>query len=276
MKILLPVSQGPSFHDALTLAIDIARAREAEIHVVYIIDHGEIERIENGSGPGAVHLAQHAAEEVRKRMTEEATVAVFDATNLCSRAGVPAHGDIREGDPAEQLLAAAGGCDMAVAAVSSHFDPGLEDKPGRRVLAMMKDGGIPVLLACTPYRPIRTVVVACKGDVRSERAAGAMTRLSLWKEGCRLILLAVDDSPEGGESRLTAPRNLLSDGEYPPWEEKVLSGPLQETVFDFCRKEDADVVVLGGWGEHRWDNLLGRSVTGRFVEEGSCNLFLYM
>ena len=47
--------------------------------------------------------------------------------------------------------------------------------------------------------------------MRSERATGAMARLSLWKSGCRLILVAVDDSPEQGEARLSAPRRILAD-----------------------------------------------------------------
>jgi len=276
MNILLPVSRGPSFRDALSLAIDVAKARGGEIRVLYVIDRGEIDRIEVGGGLGAIHLAQRAAEEVEKRMMEEATVALLDATNACARAGVPAHGDIREGDPPKEFLAASGGCDLAVAATASHFAPGLEDRPGRLVLSMMKDGGIPVLLACTPYRPVRTVVVGCGKGVRTERAVGAMTRLSLWKEGCRVILLVADDTPEGGESRLSAPRNLLADAGYPPWEESVVPGPRKEAIVAFCEKENADAVVLGGWGEHRWDDLLGLSITGRLVEEGRRNLFLYM
>jgi nucleotide-binding universal stress UspA family protein len=276
MNILLPVSRGPSFQDALSLAIEVAKAHAGDIRILYVIDRGEIERIGEGGGLAAIHLAQHAAEEVERRMMEEATMAILEATNVCARAGVSAHGEIREGEPSRELLAAAGGCDLAVGAIASHFEPDLEDKPGELILAMMRDGGIPVLLACTPYRPVRTIVVGCGGGYRTERAVGAMTRLSLWKAGCRGILLVVDETPEEGESHLAAPRNLLADAGYPPLEERVIAGRRQEAFVSYCEKESVDAVVLGGWGEHRWDDLLGLSITGSLLEEGRRNLFLYM
>jgi nucleotide-binding universal stress UspA family protein len=103
-----------------------------------------------------------------------------------------------------------------------------------------------------------------------------MTRLSLWKEAPRGILLAVDDSPEGGQERIAAPRRILADAGYPAWEEKILPGPRAPTFLSFCDSVDADVVVLGGWGEHRWGDLLGLSITGRLLEDGRRHLFIYM
>jgi nucleotide-binding universal stress UspA family protein len=276
MNLLLPVTRGPSFRDALSLAMEVAKAHGGKIRILSVVDRGEIRRIEEGAGPGAVHLARRAAVEVEKRMMEEATEAVRDAASRCGQAGVTVKGEIREGDPEEELLAAAGGCDLLVAAAASHFDPDLEDKPGRLVLSVLRDGGIPVLLACTPYRPVRTVVVGCGGGGRTERVVGAMTRLALWKAGCRGILLAVDDTPEGGEARLSTPRQLLADADYPAWEERVIPGPRQDAFAGFCETEKADVVVLGGWGERWWDNLLGLSITGRLIGEGRRHLFLYM
>jgi len=276
MNLLLPVSRGPSFPDALRLAVETAKGHGGRVRVLSIMDEGEIRRIEAGARPGAIHLAQRAAEEVEKRMLAEGAAAVREATRACEEAGVPAQGDVREGDPEKELVAAAGSADLLVSAIASHFDPDLEDIPGQLVLAVMRDGTIPVLLAGAPPRPVRTVVVGCGGGPRSERVAGAMARLSLWKSGCRVILLAVDDSPEGGEARLSSPRQVLADAGYPPWEERVISGPRLEAFSSFCEKENADAVVLGGWGERRWDDLLGLSITGRLLEEGRRHLFLYM
>ena len=276
MNILLPVSRGPSFSDALRLAADTAKAHGGKVRVLAVADRGEIRRIGKGARPGAIHLARHAAEEVEKRMVAEGTAAVREATRFCEAAGVPVQGEVREGEPEEEFLAAAGGCDLLVSAVASHFAPDMEDLPARLVLSLMKEGTIPVLLAGTPPRAVGTVVVGCGGGLRSERATGAMARLSLWKSGCRLILLAVDDSPEEGGARLAAPRQILGDEGYPPWEERVIPGPRLPAFTSFCDAEGADVAVLGGWGERRWDDLLGRSITGRLLEEGRRHIFLYM
>jgi len=276
VNILLPVSRGASFDDAVRLAIDTAKAHAGRIRVLSVVDASEIRRIEAGARPGAIHLALHAADEVRKRMTAEGTAAVAGAVRRCDAAGIPAHGEVLEGEIERELVAAAGGNDLLVSATASHFDPDLEDASGRLVLTVMKEGGIPILLSGASVRPARTIVVASGGGPRTERAVGAMARLSLWKEAPRGILLAVDDTPEGGKERLAAPRRILAGAGYPAWEEKVLPGPRAPTVLSFCDSVDADVVVLGGWGEHRWNDLLGLSVTGRLLEDGRRHLFLYM
>ncbi len=276
MNILLPVSRGASFDAAVRLAIDTAKAHAGRVRVLSVVDATEIRRIEAGARPGAIHLAQHAADEVRKRMTTEGTISVAAALKRCEAAGVPAQGQVLEGELERELVAAAGANDLLVSATASHFDPDLEDGSGRIVLSVMRDGGIPVLLSGAPYRSARTVVAGCGGGSRSERAVGAMARLSLWKSLPRGILLAVDDDQEGGRERIADPRRILADAGYPAWEEKILPGPRATAFLSFCDSVDADVVVLGGWGEHRWDDLLGLSITGRLLEDGRRHLFLYM
>src|SRR5512143_3999862 len=276
VNILLPVSRGASFEDAVRLAIDTAKAHAGRVRVLTVVDAAEIHRIEAGARPGAIHLARHAADEVRKRMTAEGTAAVAGTVRRCEEAGVFAQGEVLEGELERELVAAAGANDLLVSATASHFALDIEDDSGQLVLTVMREGGIPVLLSGAPYRPMRTIVAGCGGGARSERAVGAMARLSLWTEAPRGILLAVDDSPEGGQERLAAPRQILAHAGYPAWEERVLPGPRAATFLTFCESVDADVVILGGWGEHRWDDLLGLSVTGRLLEDGRRHLFLYM
>jgi nucleotide-binding universal stress UspA family protein len=103
-----------------------------------------------------------------------------------------------------------------------------------------------------------------------------MTRLSLWKSGCRILLLAVADSPEAGEAHLAPVRRILADAGYPAPEEKALSGSKTDRFPTFCEEAGADAAVLGGWGEHRWNDFLSLSVTGRMLSLGLQHLFLYM
>jgi nucleotide-binding universal stress UspA family protein len=264
------------FDLALGLAIGTAKAHAGKIHVLYVVDAAEIERIESGACPGAIHLALRAADEVRKRMTAEGTAEIAEAVRRIGEAGIPVRGEIREGEVGREIIAAAAANDLLVSAVASHFAPDREDASGELVLSVMREGGIPVLLSGSAPRPARTIVCGCGGGIRTERAVGAMARLSLWKEAPRGILLAVDDSPEGGQERIAAPRRILADAGYPAWEEKILPGPRAPTFLSFCDSVDADVVVLGGWGEHRWEDLLGLSITGRLLEDGRRHLFIYM
>jgi len=276
VNILLPVSRGGLFGLALRLAIDTAKAHAGRIHVLFVVDAAEIERIESGTSPGAIHLARRAADEARKRMTDEGAASIAEAVRRIEDAGIPVRGEIREGEVERELIAAAGANDLLASAAASHFAPDREDASGKLVLSVMREGGIPILLSGSAPRPVRTIVAGCGGGSRSERVVGAMARLSLWKSSPRGILLAVDDDPEGGRERIATPRRILADAGYPVWEEKILPGPRAETVLSFCESVDADVVVLGGWGEHRWVDLLGLSGTGRMLADGQRHLFLYM
>lgn len=276
MKILLPLSMDPSRDDAVRMAVATARALGAEVRGLFVVDLPGIERREAGAPPGAIHIARRAGEEIAGKLDADGADAVAAAGRACREAGIPFAGDVASGDPRSEIEVACAACDLLVSGLSSRYAYDGGDEPGAVVLSLMKEKVVPVLLACSPYRPVKTVVVGCGGGGRTSRAVAALARLGLWRTGCRLVLLAVADSPAEGEARLSDPRRTLADAGYEGWEERVIPGPKVDSVSVFCETEAADAVVLGGFGEHRWDDLLGRSVTGRLLAERRAHLFLRM
>lgn len=276
MKILLPASLAPSREDALRLAIGIAADGGAEVRVLFVVDRDGIRRREAGAPPGAIHIARKAEEEIAERLTSEGGKVVDLLCRDFRAAGVRASGDVRAGSPRDEIEAAASECDLLVAGAGSRYAFDLGDEPGKLILSLMNDKILPVLLAA-PFRgKVGTVVVGCGGGSRSARAVGAMARLGLWKAGPRIVLLAVADARGKGEESLADPRRILADAGYARWEEKVIPGPKVEAFLAFCEREGADAAVLGGWGQHRWNEYLGMSITGRLLDEGRRHLFLYM
>lgn len=276
MKILVPVSLDPSCEDSARLAGDTARSLGAEVRMLFVIDSGGIRRAGAGAPPGAIHIARMAEEEIAERLASEGEKAVADLCAGCKAAGVPYMGEVKSGDPREEIEKAAAGCDLLVAGLSSRFAFGLLDEPGKLVLSLMNEKVIPILLAASPYRPVQTVVVGCGGGYRTARAVGAMGRFGLWRTGCRLVLLAVDDSEEGGRARFAEPRQILADSGYAGWEEKVVPGPKADAFLAFCEEEKVDAIVLGGWGKQRWHEFFGLSITGRLLDLRRHHMFLYM
>jgi len=276
MTILFPVSLDPSRDDSFGLALDIARSRSAGIRILYVVDSDGIGRIGAGAPIGAIHMAQEAEEEVTRRQSSAGSEIVAGLSKRCKDAGVPFTADVKVGNPADEIEKEAARCDLFVSSFASQYYFDRQDTPGKLVLAMMKKRIIPIVLATSPHRPVQTAVVGCSGALHSVRAIGAMARLGLWKENCRLVLVAADDSPGEGEARLVEAREILGDAGYPPWEEKVLPEPKIKTIPGFCKDAGADVVVLGGWGIRHWDEILGHSLTGLFLSSKHHHLFLYM
>lgn len=276
MTILYPVSLDPSRDDSFGLALEIARSLSAGIRILFVVDRDGIRRVEAGAPPGAIHMAREAEEEIVRRESSAGAEIVAGLCKRCTDAGVPFTADVKVGNPGDEIDKAAARCDLLIAGFGSQFFFNRQDTPGKQVITMMKVRIIPILLAASPYRPVQTVVVGCSGNVHAVRAVGAMARLGLWKGNCRLILLAVDDSPEGGEARLAEPRQILKDAGYPPWEEKIIPGPKWKTFQGFCEEVGADTVVLGGWGIHHWNEILGHSITANLLSTQLHHLFLYM
>ncbi len=276
MTILLPLSADPSRDDALRLAVDTASSLAANVRALFVVDLPGIERREAGAPPGAIHIARRAGEEIADRLEAAGAGAVEAAGQACREAGVAFAGDVVAGDPRREIEDACAASDLLVSGLLSRYAYDAADEAGSLVLSLMKERVAPVLLACTPYRPVKTVVVGCGGGHRTARAVGAMAHLGLWKAGCRLVLLAAAGSPAEGEARLAGPRQALADAGYAGWEERVIAGPKADAVSEFCEAEGADAVVLGGFGEHRWDDLVGRSVTGRLLAESRAHFFLRM
>jgi nucleotide-binding universal stress UspA family protein len=276
MKILLPVAPAGLPAEPLRLAIDTARSHGGEIRGLCVVDTEGIRRCEAGAPPGAIYLARQAEKRLADRESSDGAKVLERVAAACREVGVRIEGEVVAGAPREEMEKAAATCDILVAGIASRFAYGQSDEPGEMVLSLMKGRVIPLLLAAAPYRPIGTVVVGCGGGDRTARAVGAMARLALWKSDCRIILLSVAGSPEEGEARLAPARRILADAGYPAPEEKVLAGSKTERFPAFCDEAEADAAVLGGWGEHRWDDFLGLSVTGRMIGVGRHHLFLYI
>lgn len=276
MKLLFPVSPADPSGAALLLAIDTARSHGGEIHGLALVDLEGIRRVESGAPPGAIYLARQTEKRLAERDAAKASASLEKVAAACRAAGVAFRGEVAAGDPRKEMEKACASCHLLVSGIDSRFAHDQADEPGEMLLSMMQSRSAPLLLSATIYRPVATVVVGCGGGDRTSRAVGAMARLSLWKSGCRIILLAIDDSPEAGEARIAPVRHILSDAGYRSPEERVLPGPKSDRFPEFCEEAGADAVVLGGWGEHRWNDLLSLSVTGRMLSLGLQHLFLYM
>ena len=120
-----------------------------------------------------------AEKEIADRLASEGKREVTELCRVCEEAGVPCAGEVKTGDPREEIEKAAAGCDFLVTGLSSRHSFGGTDEPGELVLSLMNEKVIPVLLAASPFRPVATVVIGCGGGPRTTRAVGAMARFGL-------------------------------------------------------------------------------------------------
>jgi nucleotide-binding universal stress UspA family protein len=276
VKLLFPVPSELSPDDALKLAVETASAHAGRIRILFVVDEEGISRLEAGAPPGAIEVAAEAYRQLEASETSRGEKTVGAALAACAAAGVAASGEVLSGSPHELIGQATADCDLLVSGISSRYAFGGNDRPAALALSFMKDRSIPVLLAASPCRPVKTVAVGCGGGDRTLRAVGAMARLGLWKSGERIVLIAADDDPERAEKKLSGPRKILAEAGYADVAEVRTPMPKVENFLAACDREKVDAVVLGGFGQHRWDDLFGFSITTRMLREARHHLFLFM
>jgi nucleotide-binding universal stress UspA family protein len=245
------------------------------VRVLSVVDRSGIERTGAGAHPGSIHLAEEATRSIGEREEEASERGVEEAVESLVAEGIEAEGEVREGDPHDEIVREGADCSLLLSSASSRYAFRDRDQPGTLLIHLMRERLLPVLLAGSVTEPVGTVVVGCDGGERSIRAVGAMARLGLWK-GERILLAASDDLPEGRERKIAAAREILAEGAYPRVEEHPLSPPKRSSFPSLCAREGAQAAVLGGWGEHRWDDLLGLSLTDVMLREGRLHLFLWV
>ena len=102
-RILLPTDGADSMDAVVRTAADIADRRDAAVHVLYVIDDRAF-----------LTLDDEMKDEVLAELTGEGEVATDRAAARLREAGIDVATEIRQGDPAEEILSAvdAAGADL--------------------------------------------------------------------------------------------------------------------------------------------------------------------
>lgn len=93
-RILLPTDGTESMQTVVETAADIATRRDAEVHVLYVVDDRAF-----------LTLQEEMQEDVLAELEGEAETATDRAATYLSEAGVSVTQVVRKGDPADEILA---------------------------------------------------------------------------------------------------------------------------------------------------------------------------
>ena len=115
-RILVPTDGSPGVERAVEHAIGLAAAHGATLHAVYVC---------NTAGYGGLPL-ETSWEGVREMLAQEGESAIERVDRLAAERSVPVEGEVVDGTPAAEIVAAAeeAGCDLIV--MGTHGRGGLD------------------------------------------------------------------------------------------------------------------------------------------------------
>ncbi|MBC8200949.1 MAG: universal stress protein [Planctomycetes bacterium] len=271
-RILVALSGTPCTQSAIAHGVELAKAHDAELSGVTVIDPDRLHDV--GPIPIGGAAAAHELAEHRVRLAgEHIEEAIGQFEKACGDAGVTNRVLRESGDSAQRLLADWRYHDLTVIGLRGLFEYGVLHDHGHLVLDVIGAGLRPLLAVNETHRPIRSAMVAYEGSALSARAMKAFCMLGIWKP--MPVTIACFKGQNGDpEELLTDAASYLEAHTFPATKKRVEEKP-RHAILDTMESCDADLLVMGAAKRTR----IGRKMLGdtaRYALENSTRpIFLH-
>jgi nucleotide-binding universal stress UspA family protein len=270
-RILVALSGTPFTPSAVKHAIELAKAHEAELTGVTIVDIARMADIEPrpiGGGAVAHDLTEQRVEITKERVEQVVT----DFENACRDAGMQ-HCVVREtGDVMEELMSLWRYHDLTIFGLRGLFEYGVIRRPDDAVTRLIAKGVRPIIAVAEEYRPIKRVLVAYNGSMESAKAMKRFVQLRLW-EDIELKIACFGFADEDAEPLLTAAATYCRTHGLEPHIESVEGYP-EEGLLKHARHWEADLVVMGSTARSRIMKLILGDTALHAMQHADMPLFL--
>lgn len=274
-SLLVALDDTPSSQSALNFALALAGQHKARLTGINVLDFNWLTRSE--PTPMGAGYYKHHADQVRlQRAHEKAEAERKEFMTACSTAHVPGSVILVEGQPVEEVRAAATAHDAIVIGRDTDFhgDSG-DGTPARAVGKILK--GLPRPLFVTPegaHLPKRALI-AFDGSNQASHALQLFVLMGL-AEGLQLHLVSVHPEAGHAEKTLQAAHAYLSLHGLQATAHPVISGgdPSDE-ILTRTSVTGADLLVMGAYGHRGWREAILGSCTSRLIAHASVPMFIY-
>jgi len=274
-RILLPIDPSPHSKAAFKYARGLARAHDAEITGLMILDTPEIERAVGHVTPGALEYARKAGRRREGLAHEHIQEQLSAFATRCGESGVR-HKEVEvQGAPAEMIIGESVFFDVVVIGMETHYHFETSDEPSRTLQEIAGHMMPPVIaIPLKEYAPESTkhVTIAFGGSRTAARSVRQFVTLGLFKDAQISILCSNPDMDVANELIAAVTRYMSAHG-YGEIAHAWTPGPVIEAMQDQYL-EQADLVVLGAHAKQGILSFLYGQVTKFVLNEGSTPVFI--
>ncbi len=165
-RVVLGLANGPDRYAATSHAIALAKAHDAELFTLAIVDTTRL-----SSGPVPTSRTS-ASSRLRSGSVEKARHALADAVQAfeqaAASAGVPFSVRMEEGDPAKILAGFQDPDTLMLVGRRGWFDHGVCDSGADPVSQLLRRGNRPLILVSEPHAQVRRINFLHDGSTRSD------------------------------------------------------------------------------------------------------------
>jgi len=270
-KILVPVDFSPKSEEALKVAAIIAKKTNAEIYTLHLLDipSGQVDMVAGNTvptGPVAIRMFEQTHEQFDEFLDK-------DYLNE-----IPVYEKVLVDNPVEGISDFADENEIDLIVMGSHGTTGLEDFfVGSNTEKVVRTAKIPVLVIKEPAEnfKIEKVIYASKfTDDNIEAFKIVMDFLKVFKPEIFLLRVnTISNFKSTTELEEIMDEFMKKVPEYECFKKIIYDDyTVQEGIFNFAEKINADLIALGTHGRQGIMHFLSDSIAERVVNKAKKNI----
>lgn len=269
-RILVALSGTPFTPAAVRYAIDLARADDAVITGVTLVDDGHLdcaEPIGGGSAAAAAAIGERTA--ITRQRVEEA---ISSFRTQCETEQIDYRIERETGDPMDHLTKLSRCADLTIFGLRGMFEYGVVRNPDDMVTRLISHGVRPVFAVPREHRPIQRVMVAYDGSIAAAKAMKMFVQLRLWPNANISVVCSDHHGTPAPELIEEASAYCRAHGFET--ETDILHGKPGNALLNHVASWDADLMVMGSTHRGRLIQFLLGDTALRALRDSTIPLFL--
>jgi len=254
-RILLALGGTPFSTTAVRRSIELARAHDAEIVAVTVLDTHYWKNALGSwlSASETMAMAESKPWQAAERRLERV---VGEFREACDAAEVGCTLIEPDERPFDALASAWRYADLVIFGLRGLFDYNLVPEPDATIAQLIRQGVRPVFADAKVYRPIRRILIAYSGSMESAKAMKQLVHMRLWPSADVRLACFGKDADEAAQLVGDAAAYLRAHGHTPTTD--IVEAPAREALLPYADQHDTDLIVLGDG----FRNLLLRDLLG--------------
>ena len=269
-RILVGLGGTPFTPTAIRYAVELAKAQQAELLGMTVIDRRQLAALTKASG--TAHDAVHEMKRL-DAMQKKQDEAIADFELACANADIQCSVARESGDPFETMISQARYYDLMIFGLRSLFDCDVVGTAPTDVLARLVSRGVrPILVVSQEYRPIQRALLAYSGSMESAKAIRRFMQMQLWP-GLSVKAVTFEHTPDVANRLLTDVADYCRAYGCDTEVEHV-AGSAQELLLQHATDWKADVIVVGNSVKRLWLKKLFGETAMHVIKHADIPLFL--
>ncbi|MFH1801169.1 MAG: universal stress protein [Candidatus Omnitrophota bacterium] len=270
-KILVELDDTPISDSVITYAVALAKAHDAELTGVTVVDVGKLEDV--GPVPlGAASYANQLRDDRIVKTEKEILKRTSLFTSACEAAGVTFHVDHEKGDPFTIMISKARHHDLILIGLGGLFDYGVVKESSYLLERLIREGVQPIFAIPSHYQPIKRVLIAYSGSLHSAEAMKQFLQFRLWPEAIIRIICFDKNSEES--SRILADGLSFCQTHGFSADTIHFPGNDPDILLQHAKEWNADLIVLGSNLRNIFLKKVFCDVTHHLIQHSKKALFL--